>query len=124
MIAATYIRTADYKNLINLTGNTTLENVLNIIAQASLVIGNETGPVHIASLWSIPTIMFYGGGHFGRLLPEKAMLINCRLPCYCCNWNCIHPDSDKMPCYPCIGKIGKKSLEIMLHDFTKNHVIQ
>lgn len=124
MMAVKYIKTENHKNLINLTGKTTLENALNIIANASLVIGNETGPVHIASLWSVPTIMFYGGGHFGRLRPEKAALASCPMPCYCCNWNCTHPDKDKTLAYPCIEGIDEKKLQIMLHDFMEKKVIR
>lgn len=122
MMALNNIQTEEYENLINLTGKTTLEDVLNIIACASFVIGNETGPIHIASLWSIPTIMFYGGGHFGGLLPKKAVLVGRQLPCYFCNWNCTHPDRNKTPSYPCISQIDQKTLEITLHNFIQNHV--
>lgn len=124
MMAVKHINAEDHKNLINLTGKTTLENALNLIANASLLIGNETGPVHIASLWSIPTIMFYGGGHFGRLLPEKAILASRPMPCYYCNWNCSHPDRNKTLAYPCISEIDQKTLEITLYNLIQNHVTQ
>lgn len=125
MTALKYIQTSAHENLINLTGKTTLENVLNIISSSSLVIGNETGLVHIASLWSVPTVMFYGGGHFGRLLPKKAILASCLpMPCYYCEWHCIHPDSRKMSTYPCIEEIDENELEITLHNLIKNKVLQ
>ena len=96
------------KHIINLTGKTSLIQVCQIIFHARAVVGNETGATHLAWLLHKPTVMIYGGGHFGLFRPGK----NCRTvykkrPCFGCSWEeCPH---EGYP-VPCIGEIPAEDI--------------
>ena len=44
---------------VDLTGRTTLLQLANVLASASLAIGNDTGPTHLAAALGIPTIALF-----------------------------------------------------------------
>jgi ADP-heptose:LPS heptosyltransferase len=46
---------------LNLTGQTTLLELAAITARASLAIGNDTGPMHLAAALGIPAIVLFSG---------------------------------------------------------------
>ncbi len=48
------------KNYQNLAGKTSVEGLINNIAGLSLFITNDSGPMHIASAFSIPTVAIFG----------------------------------------------------------------
>ncbi len=82
--------------LQNWCGRTTLSEMIALIANASIVISNETSSVHIAAAVSTPSVCVMGGGHYGRFLPyhTKTMQMAApvvvieRMDCYNCNWYC------------------------------------
>src|SRR5690606_24621059 len=45
---------------INLTGKTTLPQLIALLADASLVVCNDTGPMHLAGLLDRPTVALFG----------------------------------------------------------------
>lgn len=61
-------------NLTDLRGRTTLTELASLIAGARLVIGNDSGPVHMAAVLGIPSIALVGGGGYGRFFPYPAHL--------------------------------------------------
>jgi ADP-heptose:LPS heptosyltransferase len=80
------------KGVADLRCKTSLLELVDLLRQASLVVGNDTGPVHLAIGLGIPTVCVLGGGHFGRFMPygdsaKHKVVIN-RLDCFQCNWNC------------------------------------
>lgn len=50
----------DNHNVINITGETSLSDLLIIIKRAQLLITNDSGPMHLASLFQIKCISFFG----------------------------------------------------------------
>jgi len=94
--------------VINLTGKTTLPQLVELIGSAKLVISNETSAVHIAAATHTPVICILGGGHFGRFAPFpdhmefKPTCVYDKMECYNCNWNCIFETPANAP-YPCIS---------------------
>jgi ADP-heptose:LPS heptosyltransferase len=99
---------------LNLAGETTLIEMIEIIRNATLIIANESSAIHIAAATSVPAICVMGGGHFGRFLPYQAEVIDIVRPqpvllfeqmaCYGCRWSCIHtlaPDES----VPCIARV-------------------
>lgn len=92
------------QNVINLTGKTSLIELINIIAHAELVLTNETSASHIAVATRTPSICLLGGGHYGRFQPYQVevtseldrnilpFIVSCEdKSCFGCNWNCKHP---------------------------------
>ena len=46
-------------NVINLTGETSLDDIASLAREASVSIGNDTGPMHIISMTNCPSIFFF-----------------------------------------------------------------
>lgn len=103
------------ENVINLTAKTSLVEACQIILSADLVIGNETGLIHLSYLSGVSTLCLLGGGHYGRCLPPYLPcenLINAIYPmnCFGCNWEC-DKISTKNECVPCISSISNEILQ-------------
>ena len=97
-----------------LTGRTTLAELADCIAGAHFLVGNDTSAVHLAAAVATPAVCLIGGGHFGRFFPYRLEVDTDRpipvpvyfeMPCYGCNWHCIHPLKGDQP-VPCIANIG------------------
>jgi len=43
-----------------LTGNTSLETLIGVLAESSLMITNDSGPMHIAAALGVPTVAVFG----------------------------------------------------------------
>jgi ADP-heptose:LPS heptosyltransferase len=95
----------------NLTGKTSLPQLVELIGNAALVIANETSAIHIAAATQTKAICILGGGHFGRFAPypaymqHKPLCIYEKMDCFNCNWICIFKTEEKAP-YPCIANIS------------------
>lgn len=81
-------------SIINLCGKTKVEDLPDLLKKCDLVIGNETGLMHIAITVGVPTITILGGGHFGRFMPYGDLKLNIfiyhKMDCFRCGWKCIY----------------------------------
>ncbi len=96
--------------LLNYAGRTSLVEYVDLIRGARLLVGNETGAVHIAAMVDTPCVSITGGGHFGRFVPYPAGLsgplaASHGMSCFQCNWECAYPLGDDEPA-PCVAKIS------------------
>ena len=100
-----------HQNVLNLTGKTSLPQLVELIASAALVIANETSAIHLAAATQTKAVCILGGGHFGRFAPypesmqSRPECLYQKMECYNCNWDCIYKTSEKEP-YPCIAIIS------------------
>lgn len=95
------IRQISRVDLVDLTGSTSLLELIALVRDSNLVITNETSAVHIAACQQRPAICVLGGGHFDRFAPYPEDLKTAypmlpvfiwhELSCYKCNWVCVHP---------------------------------
>jgi ADP-heptose:LPS heptosyltransferase len=78
--------------VLDLRGKTALLDIPVIINSARLVIGNETGPIHLAIALGIPSVAIVGGGHYGRFMPygepTTHRTVTNYLDCFHCDWHC------------------------------------
>jgi hypothetical protein len=95
----------------DLTGQTTLSELLTLMKHAALVISNDTGPAHLSIALGAPTIVVVGGGHFSSFVPypEHVCPVNARfvyqvMDCYHCFWRC-HKRANKFQVFPCVAAI-------------------
>lgn len=95
--------------VLDLCGETSLDQLGPIFGRCRLVVGNDTGPLHIAVAAGAPTVGIVGGGHFGRFLPYQGpaskwnaspRVANWPMLCYGCNWKCIYEvaGGEAVPC--------------------------
>lgn len=79
---------------VNLVGQTNLRQLVYTIQQAQLVIGGDTGPVHLASGLKVPTIMLMGPTDAARNGPygQLANAIEVDRSCKHC-WKRVCPDN-------------------------------
>jgi ADP-heptose:LPS heptosyltransferase len=97
--------------VINLCGATSLLELIGVIGDAQLLVANETSASHIAAATGTPSVCLLGGGHFGRFMPYPAaapqphpVAVYQSMPCFHCNWQCIHPLEPEAPA-PCLDAI-------------------
>lgn len=117
------LRGASTAPLENWAGKTSLQELIATIAQAKLLLGNETSAVHIAAAVSTPCVCLLGGGHYGRFLPyrleqptTRPLPIVCafRMDCYGCNWDCPYCSTAEVA--PCIARINVDEVWKTVHD--------
>lgn len=77
---------------LDLCGKTNLRELPHIFAKCQAVVGNETGPMHLAMAAGTPTLCILGGGHYGRFMPygdpQRNRFLYHKMDCYYCNWRC------------------------------------
>ena len=91
---------------IDLSGQTTLVELIELIRQSKLLISNETSAIHIAAAVGTPSVCILGGGHFGRFMPylsrveHAPVAVYQPMSCFGCNWQCTQPHSsgEAVPC--------------------------
>jgi ADP-heptose:LPS heptosyltransferase len=98
----------------NLAGVTKLQELVEVIRNASLVVANDTSAIHIAAATQTNSVCVLGGGHFGRFLPYKVESSNNsktpniqihKMDCYGCNWDCCYTKSP-VETVPCVANIS------------------
>jgi ADP-heptose:LPS heptosyltransferase len=108
---------AAYKNrlggqgFVDLIGATTLDELLDLLRHAALVVTSETGPAHLAIGLGAPTVTILGGGQFGGWMPfppeaapPQQRVVYRHMPCYGCLWNCTQPHR-RGEAFPCVAAV-------------------
>lgn len=95
----------------DLTGRSTLDELLDVMKGAALVVSNDTGPAHVSIALGTSTVIVVGGGHFGcfvpypeSITPDHARFVHERMDCYHCFWRCHKRDDPKAP-FPCVKAV-------------------
>ncbi len=113
--------------LKNMSGQTSLPELSQLLSQSQLIISNDTGTAHISSAVGTPTVCILGGGHFGRFapypdLPGQTNYFNTvyhKMACYGCNWECVYHLKKDEPA-PCVSNISVdavwQEVEIIIED--------
>lgn len=74
-------------NLIDLTGKTTLSELVYLIKDFDLIVASDTGTLHIAQAFGIPSVaVFTGNANFYETGPsvEKSVAVYSKIDCYPC----------------------------------------
>ena len=122
-------------SVADLTGCTSVSDVIDIIGNAKFVVTNDTSGVHIACATRTPSVVIVGGWHYNRFLPyhiedvrpedKLPMVANTPMPCYNCDWtwsiigkrnpNCLK----RMQCEKtseCIDKISYSQVQKLVDE--------
>ena len=80
-------------NISTICTNTLVE-LVQTLADATVVLTADSSPAHLATALNKPTVALIGGGHpgwFGHWQHSaKQVWLENRVPCYGCNWKCIY----------------------------------
>ena len=78
--------------VMNLAGRTSLLSLVEVIRKCDAMLCIDAAPLHIATALRRPVAGVLGGGHFGRFFPwgdpALARVVNKKMDCYGCGWNC------------------------------------
>ena len=82
--------------VIDLSGKTTLKNLAAILKKCSLVIGLDTGPVHLAAAMDVPSVVLFGGSDARETAPisKNAVIIKKDFKCSPCRGRMSCRDAD------------------------------
>jgi heptosyltransferase-1 len=85
------------ERILNLEGKTDITQLAIVLNRCSLVIGPDTGSVHLASALGIPVIMYFGASDINETSPlaQNAKTITHNYPCSPCR---SKPYCDSFPC--------------------------
>ncbi len=96
------------RNVINLCGKTSLNDMILLINGAREVISSDSAPLHIAIALKKKTYATVGGGQWGRFFPwdniKNVNWLNKKMDCFQCNWNCKYDD------YRCVSNIDYENI--------------
>lgn len=56
-----------------LTGRTSIPQMAALLERAAIVVGNDTGPTHLAAALKVPTVMIFGPTNPARLFPRGGL---------------------------------------------------
>lgn len=97
-------------SVVNLCGKTSVSGLGGVLANARVVIANETGTATYATILRVPTVCILGGGDYGAFFPnpyyENAASVTCKPECFCKEWHCDKPQIANESAAPCITAIG------------------
>jgi ADP-heptose:LPS heptosyltransferase len=107
-------------NVVNLIGETSLNDLVAIVKSAEFVLGNDSAGVHMAASLGVPSVCILGGGHYGRFLPYPVSIGGCppitlqrHMNCFQCNWSCIHARQQGDP-VKCVADITVQEVALAL----------
>jgi ADP-heptose:LPS heptosyltransferase len=112
---------------LDLTGKSSLLELIEIIRGARLLISNETSAIHIAAAVNTPSVCILGGGHYGRFVPyihnlesdiTRPLPVYKMMDCFGCNWQCTKQYSNHGP-VPCIDLIDVDTVMNAIRSVTK-----
>lgn len=63
------------KRLINKCGQTSLEELFNIILNAKFILGGDSGPIHMAVALNTPSVCIVGGWDYERVFPYRVEVL-------------------------------------------------
>jgi heptosyltransferase-2 len=77
----------DVKNYKNLAGKTTILELINHISNLDLFITGDSGPMHVAAAFEVPTVAIFGPTKYdetSQWMNEKSLIVKKNLDCQPC----------------------------------------
>lgn len=75
------------QNITNLAGETTVEELISYIAACSLFVTNDSGPMHVAAAYQVPTVAIFGPTKHtetSQWMNEKSVIVRHEIECAPC----------------------------------------
>ncbi len=81
------LKKRDVSNYVNLAGKTNIEELCSNIAGCSLFITNDSGPMHVAAAYQVPTVSIFGPTKYketSQWSNEKSRIVRHEMDCSPC----------------------------------------
>ena len=101
-------------NIVDLCGKTDLAALIAVLAGASVVLCNDSAPVHLAAALGVPAVAVCGGGIPDRYLPypsshrhpapPRLVTVDPVPPCFGCGWRCRYAAMPGAP-FACVAGV-------------------
>ena len=81
------LRLLGVESLANLAGKTTVEELIQNIAACSLFVTNDSGPMHVAAAYQVPTVAIFGPTKHtetSQWMNEKSLIVRHEMECSPC----------------------------------------
>jgi ADP-heptose:LPS heptosyltransferase len=105
--------------IVNVEVAQTYDELVDKIASCAALLTTETATAHIATAMDCRMVCVIGGGHYGLFGPwcrsGRQVWVNNFVPCYNCNWHCIHTEPI------CITHVETERLIQALEQVFKSH---
>ena len=82
-----HLQAANVQNYTNLAGKTTIKELCSNIAGCSLFITNDSGPMHVAAAYQVPSVAIFGPTKYketSQWMNEKSVLVRHEMKCSPC----------------------------------------
>lgn len=83
------------RNIENMVAKVSFKDSISFIEKCCVIVANDTGFTHFASLYHNNIIVLLGGGTFKRFFPwsfgRKQKIIYYGMECFDCQWRCYQP---------------------------------
>lgn len=95
---------------LDMSGQTSFLDFMYLVKGAKLVITNDSVGLHLGVMLERPVVVVAGGGlperyhPYPAWAPAQLTVVERRLPCYRCNWNCIYDIRPGSPAH-CIASV-------------------
>ena len=101
-------------SVTNLTGQTSVLELVECIKRCDLMLSQDNAALHIATALKVPVVGIIGGGHYGRFYPwgdpNLSRPLSKTMDCYHCNWQC------RFESIKCIQELSPADAAISLND--------
>lgn len=107
--------------VVNLCGRTRLDQAIDLLALADLVVCNDSGLMHVAAALGRPLIALFGSSSPGFTPPLSplARVLRIELPCSpCFQRRCPHPESGNPPPYACLTGLTPATVLAAIQDIS------
>jgi len=98
----------------NLAGETTLDELAALIRRCRLFVGNDSAPMHLAGIFEVPSVCFFGPTYAAKWAPRHAScrVIQAEVPCEgCIPW---HPSTTCLHDNRCMKSIGLERVQAII----------
>jgi heptosyltransferase II len=82
-----HLKEANVENYVNLAGKTTIQELCSNIAGCSLFVTNDSGPMHVAAAYQVPTVAIFGPTRYketSQWMNEKSVIVRHEMKCSPC----------------------------------------
>ncbi len=103
------------KNVVDLTGKTSLKETAAGLAEMKVVVSTDTGPLHLAGWLGCPAITLCGPTKIGPAGPKESVLLQGKVECAGCQSETCKRDDRQ-----CLGKIQPEVVAELIRSYSNS----